>query len=151
MTDDTPRPLKHTHYSPYEPPRQVPGTLLDCTPEFPSYHHVEGSETAADYMYSPRFGPHSATGLPQFTVAVLSGAYLQHRDKDTQWRITDVTHDPEFTYRVRITNRTAHNGDGPDWHTEEWGIHSHGDWGPIVTNPHPGYEHAPSFCPNCGY
>lgn len=144
--------LKHTHYSPYGPPRQVPGTLLDCTPAFPSYHRVEGSELSADYMYSPRFGPESATGMPRNELPRLLIAYLEHRDKDTEFRIVDVIADPEYTYRVRITNRTAYNGDGPDWHTEEWGIYAtDGQWHGIPKNPHPPYEHDVAFCPNCGY
>lgn len=143
--------LKHTHYSPYEPPWQVPGTLLDCSPEFPSYHKVEDTELWADYGYSPRFGPHSATGLPQATLLALSVAYLERRSKDTSWRIADVVADEEYTYRVSITNRTMYNGDGPDWHTEEWGIHADGQWHGIPKNPHPGYEHLPGFCPNCGW
>ena len=143
--------LKHTHYSPYGPPHQVLGTLLGCTPDFPEYHQVEGSETAADYMYSPRFGPHSATGLPQMVLLDLTDAYMRYRSKDTSWQIVDVVADEKYTYRVHITNRTAYNGDGPDWHTEEWGIHADEQWRAIPKNPHPGYEHWPSFCPNCGY
>ncbi len=144
--------LKHTHYSPYGPPHQVPGTLLDCTPDFPSYHKVEGSELGADYMYSPRFGPHSATGLPEGMLATLMIAYMQYRAADTEWRIVDVVRDEDCTYLVKITNRTRYNGDGPDWHTEEWGIHTtDGQWHSIPKNPHPGYEHWSSFCPNCGY
>lgn len=139
----------HTHYSPYEPPRRVPGTLLDCTPEFQDHHRVEGSETAADYMYSPRFGPASATGLPPALLASLMAAYTERRS-DVSCRIVDVTADDEYTYRVRITNRTAYNGDGPDWHTEQWGIHADGQWHGLH-NPHPGYEHWPAFCPNCDH
>lgn len=144
--------LKHTHYSPYEAPRQVPGTLLDCTPEFPSYHQVEGTELSADgYLYSPRFGPVSDTGLPLEMERELIAAYLEHKSNDLQYRIAEVTTDEEYTYRVKITNRTMYNGDGPDWHTEEWGIHADGQWHGIPKNPHPGYEHWSSFCPNCGY
>ena len=84
---------QHTHYSPYEPPRQVPGTLLDCTPEYPLYHRVEGSELAADYMYSPRFGLPSITGLPPVVLLDLTEAYLAHRSTDTQWVIADVVAD----------------------------------------------------------
>lgn len=146
------REPRHTHYSPYAPPLQVPGTLLDCTPDFTSPHQVEGSELWADYMYSPRFGPHSATGLPQPVLLALSAAYMERRSKDTEWRIVDVTPDDEYTYRIRITNRTAYQGDGPDWHTEEWGLYAtDGQWHGIPTNPHPGYEHTGPFCPNCGY
>lgn len=143
--------LRHTHYSPYGPPRQVEGTLLDCTPEFPSYHKVEGTELSADYMYSPRFGPHSATGLSQTELLALMDAYLQYRSKDTEWRIADVVADEEYTYRVSITNRTMYNGDGPDWHTEEWGLYPDGEWHGIPKNPHPGYDHMPPWCSNCGY
>lgn len=144
--------LKHTHYSPYGPPRQVPGTLLDCTPEHESYHRVEGSEVSADgYMYSPRFGPHSATGLPQDQLLALMGAYLKNRSVHLAWQIVDVVSDPEYTYRVRITNRTMYNGDGPTWHSEEWGLYPDGEWHGIPVNPHPGYEHMPGFCANCGY
>lgn len=141
----------HTHYSPYGPPRGVPGTLLDCTPEFPSYHRVEGSELAADYMYSPRFGEVSDTGLPTPLLDALKRAYMHRRSDDTQWQIADVVADEEYVYRVSITNRTMHNGDGPDWHTEEWGIHDDGQWHGIPENPHPGYEHTPPWCENCGY
>lgn len=143
--------LKHTHYSPYGPPRQVPGTLIDCTPEYASYHRVEGSELSADYMYSPRFGPLSATGLPMGTLTDLMVAYLKNRSDDINWVIADVVRDEEYTYRVWITNRTMHNGDGPYWHTEEWGIHADGQWHGIPKNPHPGYEHMPPWCSNCGY
>lgn len=143
--------LMHTHYSPYEPPHRVPGTLLDCTPEFPSYHKVEGTELWADYAYIPRFGPQSATGLPHMQLVNLLAAYMVHRCADTSFRIADVVTDDEYTYRVSITNRTAYNGDGPDWHTEEWGIHPDGEWRRIPVNPHPGYEHWHAFCPNCGY
>jgi hypothetical protein len=148
MTD----PL-HTHYSPYDAPRQVPGTLLDCTPEYPEYHQAEQSELWADYTYSPRFGPHSATGLPPGQLALLLAAYMEYRQKDVQFRIVDVVSDEEYTYRVKITNRTAYalGDDGPIWHTEEWGIHVDGQWHGIPKNPHPGYEHWSSFCPNCGY
>lgn len=144
--------LKHTHYSPYGPPRQVPGTLLDCTPEYESYHRLDGSELFADYMYSPRFGEVSATGLPTLLYDALVRAYMHHRAPETQWCIADVTADPEYTYRVRFTNRTAYNGDGPDWHSEEWGLTGDdAQWRRIVTNPHPPYEHLPAFCPNCDY
>lgn len=145
--------LMHTHYSPYGPPRQVPGTLLDCTPEFASYHKVEGSELWADYAYHPRFGPVSDTGLPPEMEQALLKAYLHRRADDVGFRIVDVAADPEYTYRVWITNRTAYSLDepGPTWHTEEWGIHADGQWHGIPKNPHPPYEHWSSFCPNCGY
>jgi hypothetical protein len=143
--------LMHTHYSPYGPPHQVPGTLLDCTPEFPSYHSVEGSELGADYHYSPRFGERSDTGLPPELEKALIDAYMVHRSCDVQYRIMDVVADEEYTYRVKVANRTMYNGDGPDWHTEEWGIHADGQWYGIPKNPHPPYEHWSSFCPNCGY
>lgn len=142
---------RHTHYSPYGPPHQVPGTLLDCTPEFDSYHRVEGTELWADYAYHPRFGEVSDTGLPEPLLDALKRAYLHRKQDDIQWRIADVVSDKEYTYRVRITNRTMYNGDGPTWHTEGWGIHADGQWHGIPVNPHPPYEHLPSFCPNCGY
>jgi hypothetical protein len=143
---------RHTHYSPYGPPRQVEGTLLDCTPEFDSYHKVEGTELWADYHYYPRLGPVSDTGLPREMEEALVKAYMNHRSDDTWWRIADVVADKEFTYRVKITNRTMYNGDGPDWHTEEWGIYAtDGEWHGIPKNPHPGYEHTPPWCENCGY
>lgn len=141
--------IKHTHYSPYEPPRQVSGTLLDCASEFRSYHRVEGSEAAADYMYSPRFGEPSATGLGLEQLTLLVARYMKHRSDDVEFRIADVAADEEFTYRVHITNRTSYNGDGPDWHTEEWGLVD-GQWRSVY-NPHPGYEHWPTSCPNCGH
>lgn len=141
----------HTHYSPYGSPRRMPGTLLDCTPEYPSYHKVDGSELFADYMYSPRFGPASDTGLPPEVEQAVVEAYMRYRAADTQWQIEDVVADEEYTYRVRITNRTSYNGDGPDWHTEEWGLHADGLWHGISKNPHPPYDHMPFFCANCGY
>ena len=144
-----PAPM-HTHYSPYEPPRQVPGTLLACAPEFPSYHKVEGSELFADYMYSPRFGLPSDTGLSPEMETALIAAYTERRADDVSFRIVDVVGDPEYMYRVRITNRTLCNGDGPDWHTEEWGIGPDEQWRSTY-NPHPSYEHQPAFCPNCGH
>lgn len=142
--------LKHTHYSPYEAPRQVPGTLLDCTPEYPEFHKVEGSELWADYSYQPRLGPESATGIGDELPRLLI-AYLKYRSEDVWFRIVDVVRDEDYTYRVSITNRTGYNGDGPDWHTEEWGIHGDGQWHGIPKNPHPGYEHMPPWCANCGY
>lgn len=149
--------LKHTHYSPYGPPHQVEGTLLDCTPEF-DVHKVEGTELWADYRYSPRFGPESDTGLPPEMERDLKIAYMElqkwnpvKRSPDTQYRIADVVADDEFTYRVKITNRTMYNGDGPDWHTEEWGLYPDGEWRGIPKNPHPGYDHEPPWCANCGY
>ncbi|MER6605697.1 hypothetical protein ABT282_07225 [Streptomyces sp. NPDC000927] len=74
---------------------------------------------------------------------------MTHRASDTVKAITDVVADPEYTYRVKITNRTLCSGDGPTWHTEEWGLRG-GQWCSTF-NPHPGYEHWPAFCPNCGY
>lgn len=146
MTD-----LLHTHYSLYGPPRQVPGTLLSCSDEYrQSAHKVEGSERWADYMYSPRFGPVSATGLSRLALLALHDAYAGHRTEDLEYRIVDVVGDPNYMYRVKLTNRTAYNGDGPDWHTEEWGLSSGGQWCSTF-NPHPGYEHWPAFCPDCGY
>jgi hypothetical protein len=144
--------LKHTHYSPYGKPQQVPGTLLDCTDK--NSHRVESSELWADYSYSPRFGPASATGLPQDQLLALMDAYMKRRSKDTSWQIVDVLADDDYTYRVKITNRTmyAPQESGPTWHTEEWGIYAtDGQWHGIPKNPHPGYEHWSSFCPNCGY
>ena len=145
------RPPKHTHYSPYGAPYRVDGTLLDCTPEFASSHKVEGSELWADYRYSPRFGEPSDTGLPPEMEQALITAYTERRAEPFEYRIADVVTDEEYTYRVTITNRTAHNGDGPDWQSEDWGIHVDGQWHGIPVNPHPGYEHWSSFCPNCGY
>lgn len=144
---------KHTHYSPYEPPRQVPGTLLDCTPEFASYHQVDGSELWADYAYHPRFGPVSDTGLPAPLLDALTRAYLHRRSADMQWRIADVVADEEYVFRVSITNRTRYAPDesGPTWHTEEWGLHADGQWHGIPANPHPPHPHDVAFCSNCGY
>lgn len=144
---------KHTHYSPYGPPRQVDGTLLDCTPEFSSYHRVDGSELGADYAYSPRFGPVSTTGLGYIPLTRLLVAYTERRSENLDFRIVDVVSDPEYTYRVTITNRTAYALDepGPTWHTEEWGIHADGQWHGIPKNPHPPYPHDGAFCSNCGY
>lgn len=122
--------LTHTHYTPHRPPYQVPGTLLDCVPDYPDYHMVEGSELSADYMYTPRFGPHSASGLPDMVLVWCMIAYLEGRDKDTEFRIMNVARDDEHTYRVTITNRTLHGfGDGPLWNTEVWGVdRASGTW-----------------------
>jgi hypothetical protein len=141
----------HTHYYHTMPPRQVVGTLLDCTDR--NSHRVEDSELWADYPYFPEFGPASHTGLSAALESRLVSAYMEHRSTDTRWVIADVTDDDEYIYRVRITNRTAYSLDepGPTWHTEEWGIHSDEKWHRIVKNPHPPYEHWPAFCPNCGY
>lgn len=140
----------HTHYSPYGPPRQVEGTLLSC--DDVQAHSIEHSEISADYMYSPQFGKRSATGLPEGELVRLLIAYGDRRSADTQFRIADVVADEEFTYRVRITNRTAYASDepGPMWHTEEWGLYPDGVWR-STKNPHPGYEHWSAWCPNCGY
>lgn len=140
--------LMHTHYDPYGPPRSVEGTLLDC--DDAKAHDPKDSELWAEYMYSPQLGPLSATGLPPLMVASVLTAYMRYRAEDTVKQITDVTADPEYTYRVKITNRTGCNGDGPTWHTEEWGLHADGQWRSTY-NPHPGYEHWPTSCPNCGY
>lgn len=144
--------LKHTHYSPYGAPIQVPGTLLDCTDEFrSSCHSAASSELSADYMYSPRFGPVSCTGLPPQLEGRLTVVYLEHRADNIEWRITDVVADPVYTYRVKITNRTLYEaGEGPAWHSVEYGIGASGAW--VSThNPHPGYDHWEASCPNCGY
>lgn len=144
----------HTHYSPYGAPTRHPGTLLDCTPEYASYHQIEESELWADFQYMPRFGPRSDTGLPPEQEERLKEAYLRSRADGFVWQITDVTADDAYTWRVRISNRTAHSLDepGPTWHTEEWGIYrTDGEWHGIPKNPHPGYEHTPPWCPNCGY
>lgn len=140
--------LKHTHYSPYGPPRQVPGTLLECNDT--GAHDITMSEVFADYMYSPEFGLESATGLGLEHVTELVSAYLATREEGTQFRIMDVVADEEYTYRVRITNSTR-NAAGPAWHTQFWGLHPDGKWHRVLKNPHPGYEHWPAFCPNCGY
>lgn len=142
--------LKHTHYSPYGPPRSVPGTLLDCADSSRSPNHrIEDSELWADYLYSPRLGPVSDTGLLPEMERELITAYTERKREDLQYRIADVVADLEHTYRVRITCRTS-NPHGPDWHTEEWGLHPDGQWRSTY-NPHPGYEHWPAWCPNCGY
>ena len=145
--------MKHTHYDPYGPPRQVPGTLLDCADPFRDLRHkVEDSELWADYTYAPWLGPHSATGLPAHETTRLYAAYTAHRSHTVSWRVADVVPDDNHTWLVKITNRTAYtgNGDGPLWHTETWGLVG-ADWVRIPKNPHPGYDHTPPFCPNCGY
>lgn len=150
---------RHTHYDPFGPPRQVPGTLLDCTET--KAHQVKDSELWADYRYNPRLERSESTGLPGHVEEDVRVAYLGLQDwnpvkrsPDTEWAITDVTADETYTYRVTITNRTAYSLDesGPVWHTEEWGLYpADGQWHGIPVNPHPGYEHLPAFCPNCGY
>jgi hypothetical protein len=131
----------------------VPGTLLDCTPDFASYHQIDQSELWADYAYFPRFGPESDTGLPPEEEARLITAYLGNRAKGFDYRIMHVVRDAEYTYRVALSNRTGYPLDepGPTWHTEEWGIHADGEWHGIPKNPHPPYEHMVGFCANCGY
>lgn len=138
---------RHTHYDPYGPPRQVPGRLVDC--DNVKAHDAHDSERWADYAYYPRLERSESTGLPGHMERELIDAYTERRVDDLVYAITDVTPDEEYTYRVRITNRTSL--DNPVWHTEEWGMYSDGEWHGIPVNPHPPHEHLPAFCPNCGY
>lgn len=142
---------RHTHYSPYGPPRQVDGKLSDCTES--AAHDPKDSELWADCRYAPYLFPSEVTGLPGHLERDVIAAWRGHRAADLEFEITDVTPDEEYTYRVRITNRTAYalDDDGPVFHTEEWGLYPDGRWHGIPVNPHPGYEHWPTMCPNCGY
>jgi hypothetical protein len=140
MTD-----LSHTHYNPYGSPRQVPGTLIGCSDS--TAHDPRDSEIFADYMYAPRLVPSHDTGLPHESEAAVLTAFRENYNKSLVPVITDVVPDEEHTVRVSITARTL---DGR-WHTTEWGLRSDGEWFRIPKNPHPGYEHWPAFCPNCGY
>jgi len=143
---------RHTHYSPYDPPRQVPGTLLDCTES--ARHDAKDSELWADYRYSPRLERPEATGLPGHIEKDVIAAYSRNRREGVEFAITEVIADPEYTYRVTLTNRTAYDvtETGPVFHSEEWGLYAtDGEWHGIPKNPHPGYEHWSTMCPNCGY
>jgi hypothetical protein len=141
----------HTHYSPYGPPRQVVGTLVGCSNE--GAHDPKDSERWADYRYMPRLERSGVTGLPAHVERDVLAAYAKNRQEGVEYAITDARTDVDFTYRVRITNRTdyALNEAGPAFHTEEYGLHPDGFWRGIPINPHPGYSHEPPFCPNCGY
>jgi hypothetical protein len=141
----------HTHYDAYRAPFQVPGRLSDCIDV--SAHDPRGSELWADYRYDPHLVPSSVTGLPGHMERDLLAAYLENKQDDIRYAITDVTPDEEYTYRVKIANRTMYalNDTGPVFHTEEWGLYPDGFWHGIPVNPHPPYEHMPAFCPNCGY
>lgn len=141
----------HTHYSPYAPPRQVVGTLLDCPDS--GTHDVTISELWADYRYNPYLVPSPSLGLPGHMERDLLDAYMNQRVPTTVYAITDIVPDDDLTYRVKITNRTAYSLDekGPTWHTETWGLDPERGWVMVPVNPHPGYEHRPAFCPNCGH
>jgi hypothetical protein len=141
----------HTHYNPYGPPFQAPGTLVGCANE--AAHNPKDSELWADYRYSPRLERSGVTGLPAHMERDVLSAYGKNRQEGVQYAITDVLPDADFTFRVRITNRTGYalGEAGPVYHTEEWGLYPDGFWHVIPMNPHPPYEHWPAFCPNCGY
>ena len=123
---------------------------------------VEAGDVGGDIQvgkaYSRRF-VHSrlerpeVTGLPGHMERDVIAAYSERKRDDIVYAITDVTPDEEYTYRVKITNRTGYapNDAGPVFHTEEFGLYPDGLWHGIPVNPHPGYEHWPAFCPNCGY
>jgi hypothetical protein len=142
---------RHTHYHQTTSPRQVPGKLSEC--DDTDAHDPRDSELWADYPYHPRLERPEVTGLPGHMERDLVAAYLANRQGGVEYAITDVTADADFTYRVRITNRTGHalNEAGSVWHTEEYGLYPDGFWRGIPINPHPGYPHEPPFCPNCGY
>jgi len=142
---------RHTHYDPYGPPRQVLGTLLEC--DQANKHDAKDSELWAEYAYNPQLLPSEALGLPGHEEHDLMIAYRATRRAEMVCTVTEVVPDEEYTYRATVTNRTMYSLDepGPTFHTEEWGIHSDGKWHAIPRNPHPGYEHLPAFCPNCGY
>lgn len=149
---------RHTHYSAYKAPCQVPGKLSEC--DDTNAHDPKDSELWADYRYMPGLERSEVTGLPGHMERDMIAAYLKNRREGVEYAITDVTPDEEYTYRVKITNRTGYdlNEAGPVWHTEEWGLymddlvlHPNGEWHGIVVNPHPPYPHDVAFCPNCGY
>lgn len=144
MTD-----ARHTHYSPYGPPRQVPGTLLECTDS--TAHDARDSTLWADYGYNPRLEPSWNTGLSEEVGKAVTAAYLNHKTTDLSFAITEVVADPDFTYRVTFTNRTrvALGDSGPVWHTEEWGLYPDGAWHGISRGL--AHHHTAPFCPGCGY
>lgn len=142
---------RHTHYSPYGPPRQVDGKLSECGNA--GAHDPKYSELSAEYHYNPRLLPSEVTGLPGHMERDVIAAYLERKQDDISYAITDVVPDEEYTYRVKITNRTGYslNAEGPVFHTEEYGLYPDGEWHGIPVNPHPPHEHMVAFCPNCGY
>lgn len=141
----------HTHYNPYGPPLQAPGTLVGCANV--RAHDATRSELWADYRYDPHLVPSPVTGLPGHMEVELKAAYMRQRAEDTVYAITDVVPDTDLTYLVTLTNRTSHSLDepGPTWHTETWGLYPDRGWAPVLVNPHPGIEHMRSHCPNCGH
>jgi len=134
----------HTHYSPYDPPQQVPGTLVECTEK--NMHDATQSEIFADYQYTPRLVPSKSTGLPTLVEQLTIAHYLSHHAPDTHYAITDAVRDGDV-WEVVFTNRYRTN-DG--WNVERYRFRA-GHIERVVKNPHPGYEHWPAFCPNCGY
>lgn len=140
MTDNP----THTHYNPYGPPAQVPGTLLDC--DDTKAHDPRHSEIFADYLYAPRLVPSADTGLPAHVEHCLHGAFLEHKADGLHFAMTDVSRDGD-AYEAVFTSRYT-TGDG--WHQVRYRYEG-GDAQRAVPNPHPGYEHWPAFCPNCGY
>lgn len=136
--------VTHTHYSPYEPPYQVPGTLLSCLASVS--HSARSSEISADYAYAPQLAPSAATGLPEEVERAVLAAFMQHRYADVRAAITEASR-IDAGYVVEITIRRPDNS---GWHTEEY-IHTSNGVERVVPNPHPGYDHTPPWCPNCGY
>jgi hypothetical protein len=147
----------HTHYDPAMPPRQVPGTLLGCNNK--DQHSPEMSEMWADYAYNPKLMPSQDTGLPADVERDLIAAYSKGRREGVEMCITDVfpaqaddgNGGGPIAYRVRVTNRTLYAvGEGRIWNTMNYGLYASG-WVSFADNPHPGHEHWPVSCPNCGY
>lgn len=136
--------LKHTHYDPYLRPHHVPGTLLDC--DEAARHRVDNSEIMADWLYQPELGPLSDTGLPSHVEHCVIGGYIAVKRPGMEYRITEAVRNGD-AYVVTFSNRWLTN-DG--WHSESWRYENGEAWR-VSPNPHPGYEHWPANCPNCGY
>lgn len=151
--------FSHTHYDPYGPPRAVAGTLLDCADTIA--HDVSRSGVFADYLYAPELVRSASTGLPADAERDLLAYFAKPRPalRPQDFGITDVSGPEEndgngrgpIAWRVEITNRTLYAaGEGPAWNRQDYGLYASG-WGPVHVNPHPGYDHRPPFCENCGH
>lgn len=134
----------HTHYDPYGPPVRAAGSLLNCADT--KAHDPSGSEIFAPYMYCPRLVPSECTGLPPEDEREVLAAFMVNRDPSVRPVITDALLSDEYGVEIRISIRNMADA----WHTETWARHADGQWRSTY-NPHPGYEHWPAWCPNCGY
>ncbi len=137
--------LTHTHYSPYAPPHQAPGTLMAC--HSPQDHNFRDSEISADYLYAPRLEPSASTGLPPYVEQAAVTLFMERRSPDIHPTITaaSVT---DSGYEIEIAMRSPDNS---GWHAEIFLWFKGLGLTRVAPNPHPGYPHTPPWCANCGY